>query len=420
MTMLDPIHIIGVGLAGPESLSPGMLRSVERADMLIGGSKILDGFREMPGKKIPLEGHLKALPRWIDRARKEGKKVVVLTSGDPNFFGIARLLREHFAAGELKIHPNVSSIQLAFARIGLAWEDAFFLSLHGREAGPVVDAVRRHGKVGILTDPKNRPGRVARLLLKSGLPDCRTFVCCRLGGHDEKIVGGRLSELAGRRFPDLNVMVILNESPEGPLGLPDMLLEHEGGMITRGEVRAVTLAKLRMAPGGVLWDVGASSGSVAIEAVRLVEGSTAYAVERSPKRLALMKKNIASFVPGRVIPVAGEAPEALRDLPDPDRVFVGGGGKRLPAILRTAVKRLREGGRMVVNTVTLESLGEARAVLAAKGFMPEVISLQVSRGKELAGRTMLKAENTVFVVSGERPREHEAKPFDLPDKGIIK
>lgn len=400
MTKLDPIPLVGVGLQGAVSLSPAMLAKVRQADLLIGGRKILDGFREMPGRRVAIEGHLKELPRRITRARKEGKKVVVLTSGDPNFFGIAGFLAGHFAEGELELHPHVSSIQLAFARIGLAWEDAYLLSLHGREAGPVVDAVRRHGKVGILTDPKNRPGRIARLLLKAGLPDCRAFVCCRLGGHDEEIVGGGLSELAGRRFPDLNVMVILNETPDAPLGLPDTLLEHERGMITRGEVRAVTLAKLRMAPGVLLWDVGASSGSVAIEAVRLAEGAKAYAVERAQKRLAMMKRNIASFVPGRVIPVAGEAPEAPRDLPDPDRVFVGGGGERLPAILRTALKRLRPGGRIVVNAVTFESLAETRQALTKGGILPEVVSLQVGRGRELAGRMMLKAENPVFIVSG--------------------
>jgi len=196
-------------------------------------------------------------------------------------------------------------------------------------------------------------------------------------------------------------MVIVNEAPEPSLGLIDDLLRHEKGMITKGEVRAVTLAKLQMVPNAILWDVGASSGSVAIEAVRLTEGAKAYAVEKVSKRLALLKKNIATYAPGQVVPVAGEAPEVLRDLPDPDRVFVGGGGKNLPAILRTVATRLKKRGRIVVNTVTLESLGEARAVLAAKKFSIEVISLQVSRGKELSGRTMLKAENPVFIVSGE-------------------
>ncbi|NOY54263.1 MAG: precorrin-6y C5,15-methyltransferase (decarboxylating) subunit CbiE, partial [Deltaproteobacteria bacterium] len=249
MTERDPVLIIGVGLEGPESLGPAMLDRVQKADLLVGGSKVLEGFRKIPAARLAIDGRLKSLPGKISRAREAGKKVVVLASGDPNFFGIARFLRQEFAEGELEVHPHVSSMQIAFARTGLAWDDAFFLSLHGREVGPVVDAVRRHGKVGLLTGPENHPGRIARLLLKAGLDDCRAWVCCRLGGRDEKVVAGRLSEIERRRFPGLNVMVIVNGAPEPSLGPAGHSLAHDRGMITKDEVRAVTLMKLQMVPG---------------------------------------------------------------------------------------------------------------------------------------------------------------------------
>jgi precorrin-6Y C5,15-methyltransferase (decarboxylating) len=398
----QPILLIGVGLRGPESLTAEMLERVQRADLLVGGTKILKGFASFSGKRLAVEGTLKELAVKIRRAQKEGKQVVVLTSGDPNFFGIARFLRRSFPPEALEIHPHVSSMQLAFARIGLTWEDAFFLSLHGREDAPVVDAVRRHDKVVVLTDPKHTPGHIARLLLKAGLPDCQASVCCRLGGEDEKVIHGSLSDLAKRRFPDLNVMIIFNTAPESPVGLPDQSLIHDKGMITKEEIRAVVIAKLRMAPKQILWDIGAASGSVAVEAVRMVEGATAFAVEKSKKRAVSLKRNITRLVPGRVFATVGEAPEALHDLPDPDRVFIGGGGKRLKLILRAVLKRLQSGGRIVVNAVTLDSLEEARRELERSGLRTEVISLQVGRGKELAGRVMMKAENPIFIVTAEK------------------
>ncbi len=401
-----PIRLIGVGLQGPEGLCREMLDRINEADLLVGGEKILQLFKGCSGQRLVIKGHLDGVVKKIQHPLKGGKKVVVLTSGDPNFFGIARLLLKSFHPDEVEIHPGVSSMQLAFARIRIPWDDAAFVSAHGRELAPVIQAVRTHPKIAILTDPKNQPSRIAKRLLDAGVPeDDSVFVCSRLGGSDEKIWEGRLASLPGKRFPELNLMILLHETGgEGGVGIPDHEFAHDRGMITRSEIRAVTLSKLRIGSGNLLWDIGAGSGSVSVESARLAQGVTVYAVEKSRRRIPGLKQNIERFAPGKIHSVLGEAPSILKGLPDPNRVFVGGSGGNLTSILKTSVRRLSKGGRIVVNAVTLETLQQTREVLKKQGLVSEVVSVQIGRGHNLKGKVMLQAENTVFIITAKKRR----------------
>lgn len=402
-TIKNRIQIVGVGLKGPSDLCPERLERIQEADLLVGGGKVLKAFPGLPGERFVIKGNLEGVIRKIRQALKKDAKVVVLGSGDPNFFGIARFLLKAFAPEEMEIHPHVSSVQLAFASIRIDWKDAVFVSVHGRELDAVVHEVRRHPKVAILTDAKNHPARIAKVLLKAEIPDARAFVCSRLGAEDEKIWEGRLTTLPGKRFPSLNVMIVLNGmSGTGGLGIPDHLYAHEKGMITRSEVRAVALSKLRIAPGNVLWDIGAASGSVSVEASWVAQGVTAYAVEKSRRRFAGLKKNIERFGAGKIFPVSGTAPSVLKELPDPDRVFVGGSGGNLTPILKTSLRRLQKGGRIVVNAVTLETLYQTRSLLSKQGCSQDVVSVQIGRGRDLQGKLMLQAETPIFIISAEK------------------
>ncbi len=399
-----PIQLIGVGLEGPEGLCREMLERVREADLLVGGEKILKLFKGFSGQRLAIKGHLDGLAKKIRQFLKKEKRVIVLTSGDPNFFGIARFLLKSFHPEEVEIHPGLSSMQLAFARIRTPWDDAVFVSAHGRELASVIDRVRRHSKIAILTDPKNHPSRIAKGLLGAGVAEnAGAFVCSRLGGPDEKVWEGRLASLPGKRFPDLNVMIVLHETErEEGLGIPDQEFAHERGMITCSEVRAVTLSKLRIGSGDLLWDIGAGSGSVSVEAVHLAPKVTAYAVEKSRKRISGLKQNIKRFGSGNIHPVMGEAPSILKGLPDPDRIFIGGSGSNLASILKASARRLRKGGRIVVNAVTLETLQQTREFFIKQEFAYQVVSVQIGRGHDLKGKVMLQAENPVFIVSAEK------------------
>lgn len=392
------IVVVGLTDQGADSLSPEARALVERATLLCGGRRHLAFFPDQRGERFTIEANLGEL---IDRLRSASGLVVVLASGDPEWYGIGPLLVERLGRDRVRILPNLSSLQLAFARLGLAWHDAVQLSAHGRPLESILPAALRAAKVAILTDARNTPSAIARALLEAGDEDALADVFEHLGGPRERHVAGTLSEIAGQSFAPLNLLIIRHRRAPlpWPLGLPEEAFCHRQGLITKAEVRVVSLAKLRLHERAVLWDVGAGCGSVAIEAASLLSQGRVYAIERDPEQLALLTENRRRFAAGNVVVVAGAAPAALADLPEPDAVFVGGSGGALPAILRAAMARLRPGGRLVANLVGLEHLGRITTEDARDGWSAEVTQVSVARGTVTAGLTRLAALNPVFVVT---------------------
>jgi precorrin-6B C5,15-methyltransferase / cobalt-precorrin-6B C5,C15-methyltransferase len=304
--------------------------------------------------------------------------------------------------------PAVSSIQAAFAREGVPWDDARILSAHGRDLAPVVPHALDARASAILCGPDAPPGRVAEALLAGGMEDCRCVVAEQIGGPVERVVDATLSVVARGHFDPLSV-VVLDRDPAavrvaraGDFGRPDMDYSHARGMITRAEVRAVGLALLRPGGASVIWDVGAGSGSIGIGAGGLAPGARCFAVERDEEQLAHLRANVATRAGDSVEVVAGAAPEALQALPDPDRVVVGGHGGRLGEILGVVRARLRPGGRVVAHFATLDGVLIARAALG--GWSPQVTALNVARGVDAGKSLRLRAEDPVFIVSAEAPR----------------
>jgi precorrin-6Y C5,15-methyltransferase (decarboxylating) len=279
-----------------------------------------------------------------------------------------------------------------------------------------------YGKLAILTDGTNNPTAIAEVFVAlPALPPVKIFVCEKLGyGEQEMITSGAPEEIAGKTFSDLNVVILLGSHAggKGPdrgsetykkppsaaarFGLTEKEFSHSRGLITKDEVRAVTLHKLRLPSEGVLWDVGAGSGSLSIEAARLSPGLSVFAVERDDEQVAHMKQNKRQFDLSNMEIVKGEAPYALDSLPDPDRVFVGGSGGSLAAIIALTGERMRAGA-IVINCVTLETVDEAVRELEARGFQIDLSQVSVSRLKELGERRYLKALNPVFIIRGEKP-----------------
>lgn len=432
------LHIIGVGAEGMDSLSARAREIVAAAEVLAGGRRHLERFPDHPAERVIVGADLDAVAARLGAALAEGRRVVVLASGDPNFYGVAGPLLARLGREGAEILPNVSAMQLAFARLRLPWEDAALASVHARPLADILDLVRRHPKVGLLTDPRHTPAAVASFLLAQGVPPRRAFVCENLGTARERVVSCDLADLPGREFAPLNVLVLVDEAgsvgtpgnvggaaAHPLLGLPDAAFAQRrprDGLITKLEVRAVSLARLSLRPGDAVWDVGAGSGSVGIEAARLSPSLRVYAVERRPDDLERVRENAARFGAGNLVAVLGEAPEVLAVLPDPDAVFVGGSGGRLEGILRTAAARLRRGGRLVCNLATLENLAAAERVLGELGWERDVTLLQVSRGRHLpsggpevaAGAapsrplTRLCALDPVFILAARRAGEGDA------------
>ena len=376
-----PIVVVGVHGDRPP---------VVPADLVVGGSRHLAG---VDGRRLVIGGDLGPV---LDAIAAEPGRVCVLASGDPGFFGIVRALADRFGPAALDVRPAPSSVSLAFARLGLPWDDAVVVSAHGR---PLAEAARRAArapKAAVLTSPDSPPEALGKELASRGATHTRVVVCSRLGTAAEQVTSTDLEGLSAGTWDPISVVVLLDGSPvaAGPAlawGLPEGGFAHRDAMITKAEVRAVALGKLGLPPAGVLWDVGAGSGSVAVECGRLAPGLRVLAVERDPDEVARIRLNASGH--GVVVEVVeGEAPGVLGGLPDPDRAFVGGGGLE---VLDAVLARLRPGGRVVAAFAALD-----RAAVAA-GKLGHLVQVGVARGRPLPdGGLRLAAENPVFLAWG--------------------
>lgn len=404
------MYVIGVGNDGGESLTPRALAIVEKAEVLVGGQRLLDYFSHVPAERVKLGANVDHVLATVAPRRFESR-VVLLATGDPNYFGITRALLRHVPAEEVEIIPNVSALQWGFAKARLPWDDATFLTVHGRTMVGLVDAVRGHSKVCLFTDERNTPAAIAGALLAAGLRDYRAVLCEDLGGDGERVTRLTLEELATRDAHPLNTLILLGpERATAPPaswtpGLPEEAFDHRKpklGLITKREVRVLSLTRLALQPDSVVWDIGAGSGSVAIEAARLAPHGRVFAVEKNADDVEIIRANVEKFAVPNVTVLHTRAPTGLDELPDPDAVFVGGSGGELTRILALAAARLRTSGRMVVNAVTLDTLHEGVAAFRQLKLEHEAILVSIARSKPLVGMMSFEALNPVYIVSAWR------------------
>ncbi|MCO5974157.1 precorrin-6y C5,15-methyltransferase (decarboxylating) subunit CbiE [Actinoallomurus soli] len=388
------ITVVGCDGSPP---SPKAVDRIRAASLLVGARRHLEAARPPEHARRIVLGDVTAALDQVDAADGD---VVVLASGDPAFFGILRALRGRGHAPE--VLPAVSSVATAFARIGLPWDDAVVVSAHGRDPRTAVNACRALPKVAVLTAPSCGPDVIA-----AGLAgwDRTLWVAERLGGPDERVVRCTRAEAAARDWADPNVVVALDEdrlaggarvhdqpaAPPDGWARADDAYDHRAGMITKWEVRAVALSRLRPTLGRLIWDVGAGSGSVGIECAE--HHAAVIAVERDPAACALIRRNARSH---GVRVVEGAAPEAYDALPDPDAVFVGGGG--LDALGGALARRPET---VVATFAAVDRAAGARRLLADAGYSVEGVQVAASRFADLPGGSFrLEAQNPVFVLTG--------------------
>ena len=402
------IFVIGIGIHGRQSLLVRPLRLIDEAGLIVGGKRHLGEFPEAAGKKAPFKG-LSETASCIREHLKGGKgHVVVLATGDPLLFGIGSFILKEFGPERVEVIPNVSAVQEAFSRIKEDMNGVKVLSAHGRETDfdSLADEVAGNRKLALFTDKENNPARLSKELLKRGVSGVRAFVCEALGTEKERVFRGTLETTALRRsFDPLNVFIILNEKAvpqKSGFGISDSLFSHSGGMITKEELRVIALAKLAITRHSVVWDIGACSGSVAVEAARLTSGEV-YAIEKEAARVRDIEENAKRFKTENLVIIKGEAPAVLKGLPAPDAVFVGGGGEGIEGILSLVSRRLKKGGRLVINAVTMETSSKAFEFISKKGWEKELLLVSISRSKKVAGLTMLSAHNPLFIIAGRKP-----------------
>lgn len=394
--MNGSIVIVSCGVS-PADLTMRQRDEVAHADVLAGGRRLLDWFPEFKGEKTILGAHTgETVAQLVTRSRDA--RVVVLASGDALFFGIGRLFAERMDPGRLTILPNITAAQAALARLCLAWENARFFSVHGRDNPLPWRAILQAPLAVVYTDPARTPSVVAASLMQHW-PAARgrqAAVVADLGSPTERCVTGTLAEIAEVATSGLAMLIVRPDesvlTPPLSLGLEDDVYDREADLITHPEIRAVALAKLRLGP-GVMWDVGAGSGSVGIEAAGLCEGLAVYAIEKEKSRCAQIRHNAAASGCSAVSVVEGMAPDALATLPAPRSVFVGGGGTNVSVIVKGAFHRLLPGGSLVASAVLLET--RARLLDCLQDHRIEMVEIEVRRARALGQGHRLEPGNPV-------------------------
>ncbi len=399
---MSKIYVIGAGVEGQEGFSRRALDLVQGATLLCGGERQLALFPDFSGEKLAVGSNLGQV---AERLRQAQGRAVVLASGDPLFFGIGRYLLRNLPAERLEFVPNVSSVQYAFAKIKEPWDDAVFVSAHGRGLKGAVDRIVANDKAAVLTDEVNTPAAIAAELIERGRDGYAAYLCEDLGSAQEKITATDVKGLLGIKAAPLNVLILIKEYEAAgdeyvpTLGIPDDEFATIKKLITKEEVRVVTLAKLKLRHDMCLWDVGAGSGSVSIEADHLLPNGRIFAIERNEQCREFIKENLRKFNARHVTLVEGDAPSCLENLPDPDRVFIGGSGGNLYKILEAVDARLAAEGRIVLNAVTLDTLTAATEYFENAGYQVEVTCINISRTRPLTDYKMFEAYNPVFIVA---------------------
>ena len=422
--------MIGTDAGGLAGLPAPSLDRVRAAALLVAPQRLLVELepwwrQEQEAGRIPPEQHCpqrlasdrpERIMEPLEEALAAGRPAVVLASGDPLWFGIGRLLLQRFGAERLRFHPAPTSLQLAFARIGRPWQDASWISLHGREPEALAARLQQRPRaLAVLTDPtRGGVAEVRRILAASGLEAAYALWLCERLGHPAERVQ-RLAPAAPlpADLDPLHLALLIAE-PLAPVpdpgalplfGLADGLyLQHDDrpGLMTKREVRLQLLADLELPATGVLWDIGAGVGSVGLEALRLRPHLALWALEQRGGSAALIRANAQRLGVRPAAVLEGRAPEALVELPDPDRVLLGGGGRERTAVLAAVLQRLRPGGVVVIPLATIEALAELRPLLEQAGLDVRVSQHQAWRGAPLADGTRLAPLNPVLVLSGRR------------------
>ena len=409
----DKVHIVGIGDDGVDGVTGQARRVLESAEVLLGPESCAPLLPPALAGRLQATANLEELCEKIEAAGS--KRLVVLASGDPLFYGTARYVCSKLGKDRFEVVPHVSSMQLAFARVKESWEEAFLANLSGQSIERVVDKIRTSETVGLFTSEQWPPSAVARALLDEGIDYFQAYVCENLGSPDERVTQGGLADIAKDSFGPLNVMILVRKAraadTPGQVGnrlfgnADECFLQSrpKRGLLTPSEVRSLALAELSLRATRVVWDVGAGSGSVGLEAARIARDGMVHAIEMDPDDHRLITANAERFGVHNLKAVLGKAPEAWKSLPDPDAVYVGGSGRDVSMLVEEAWKRLKAGGRLVTACNSIENLAAVHALLRARSTDAAYWMVNIARGIEQMDRIRFEALNPTFLIAATKP-----------------
>lgn len=404
MTLHQSMKLIGIGDNGQESLLPQYRQWITDCEVLVGGERVLDFFPSFAGEKIVIKGGLSSL---VERLSQETRKTVILASGDPLFYGIGGYLAKKLT---IEVYPYMSSVQLAFSKMGESWQDAYVTSIHGRPIKGLAQRIDGKKKVALLTDADNNPNVLGRYLKHFGMTEYRAFVAENLQGADEKYGWYSLDELEEAKFSPLNVVILQQTSAPKryALGIDDEAFSQrkpDKGLITKKEIRVLSLQAMQLQKDSTIWDVGTCTGSMAIEAGKLAPEGQVFAVEKNAPDLENCLQNQQKFRVD-ITAIHSKAPAGLEQFPDPDAIFIGGTGGEMVELLQLCCTRLKPNGRIVLNAATIENLYKAVEAFKTCGFAVEILQAQLARSKLILDMTRFVPLNPIYIISAYRKEEN--------------
>lgn len=399
------VYLIGVGMGNADTLTVGAKRAIEGSDLLIGAKRLLEPFDSLGCEKLPL---VKSDEIASALAEARCSQASVLLSGDVGFYSGATALYDKLGGFDTEVIPGISSVSYFCAKLRTPWQDAVLVSAHGRDHD-AVGAIQANAKTFVITGGKTKVDDICRNLVQRGLGDVSVAAGERLSYDDERIVCGTAAELADMAFADLTVMLAQNDRPivraYGAPALSDGDFQRGKAPMTKQEIRALVISKLRIAANHTVWDVGAGTGSVSVEAALAASRGVVYAIEKNNDAIGLLHQNCEAHGTANVVVVEGEAPEALAGLPAPDRVFVGGSSGNMGSIIDTVLKA-NPYARLCATAVTLETLTELLACLRAREVEDaDIVQVSVARADNVGSYNLMRAENPVYIVTFEAGRQ---------------
>ncbi|MCX8031580.1 MAG: precorrin-6y C5,15-methyltransferase (decarboxylating) subunit CbiE [Thermodesulfovibrionales bacterium] len=421
---MPKLYVIGFGFKPFEDKTKKILYD---SDFILASERLFDFFTELKEYE-KVKDKVKVINN-VDRTfefikSNPNAEIVILASGDPLFYGIGRRAVEEVGKDSVTILPDLSSIQVAFARIKESWDNAFLMSLHGGpdpnkrrkmtyEITELPRLIKKYQKIAILTDKENNPTNIAKALLNSNelkedeKNKLKIFVCEKLGYPDEAIIEGTPFDISQGQFRNPNLVILLNKNlafsnPDSDIvfGIREEEIIHSDGLITKDEIRAITLHKLELTANGVFWDIGAGSGSVSIEVAKLCPKVKVYAIEKNLTQVENIQKNIERHKTSNVKIIPAEAPSALTGLPKPDRAFIGGSGGKIEEIINHLTEIFVK--VIVINAATIQTLNKALSSLQGAGYEIEACQINVSRMRKIGKSNYFSALNPVFVIKGKK------------------
>ena len=399
--------MIGIGDDGLESLLPVYRQWIEQSEVLVGGERHLAFFPQYGGEKIVIKG---GLAPTVERLKEESRSVVMLVSGDPLFYGLGSVLAKKLS---FEIYPHTSSVQLAFSKMQESWHDAYLTSVHGRSMKGLAQKIDGRKKVAILTDETNSPNAIATYLKAFGMTEYDAFVAENLAGDNERFGHYTLDEMEQASFSPLNVVILKQKIAvqRSTMGIDDdafIQRKPEKGLVTKKEIRVLSLHALALQETDVAWDIGTCTGSVAIEMAKQAREGQVYAIEKNELDLQNCIQN-QHLHRADLTAIHGKAPERLDEFSDPDAIFIGGTGGNMEQLLEVCVNRLKPNGRIVINLATIENLADAQRILKQLQCDVNFIQASISRSKPILNITRLQPLTPIFILTAKKINENDGE-----------